>query len=162
MIRESIDPTDYSKSYLNTPQELGAGISWKIPNTSHTIAMDYKRVDSSELLKDTSIPYAITKDQNIFAIGYMYTANNWNIKAGYKYASDLYVDNSNDSATNVFMYLLYPYYANSHYTLGGSYSFSDKLSVDTALMYGYSSKTVDNVKIKINPLSVSLGLNYKF
>lgn len=160
MVYESTDPTDYYAGYLNSPQEIGVGISWKIPNTSHTIAMDYKKIDSSELLKDTSISELITKDQNVFAVGYMYSTENWSIKAGYKYVSDLYSDNL--SGDNLLMYLIYPYYANSNYTLGGNYTFADNLSVDTAMVYGHSSKSIENVNIKINSLSISLGLNYKF
>ena len=153
--KSKIEHSLSSDAYLNSPQEYGVGISWKIPNTPHTIAIDYKKVDSSNLLKD-NINTQYTKDQNVFGIGYMYGHDKWNVKVGYKYVSDLYKDKLSDTA------VLFPYSANSHYTVGGSYAFTDNFSIDAAFVYAQYDHSDGTFNIKMRPISISLGLNYNF
>ena len=156
---------DGDSANVNSPSEIGIGISWNIANTPHTIGLDYKKIDSSSLLEEGDWKGA--KDQDVVAIGYMYTANTWNARVGYKYVSDLYTfdDPVNDYAIG----MIYPFASTSHYTLGGSYKFSDNISADLAVVYATYEHTYNNVddtsddiKVESNPLSVSIGFNYTF
>ncbi len=159
-----IDSSDNSTYEINSASEIGIGVSWNIMNTPHQIAVDYKRVNSSEIVKDNFGNY--TQDQNVFAIGYMYNAKKWQARVGYRYVSALYTD-------KVDINFMLPYATTSHYTIGGSYYFSNNFSVDVAVLYAtyshsayYNASVYNDVNsvnsIDSKPVSVSLGINYTF
>ena len=66
--------------------------------------------------------------------------------------------------------MILPYSTTSHYTLGGSYIFSNSFSADCAFVYETDKNRYNNFdgvagdyrEVESNPLSLSLGLNYKF
>jgi len=147
---------------FNAAREIGLGMSWHIMNSAHHIALDYKKINSSEIAQDSQGKY--TQDQNVFAIGYEYDAKTWQARMGYKYISNLY-----DKVTNATMDLAYPFATTSHYTLGGSYQLNDDFSADVAVVYAKYNHTTDNYDgintyytVKNNPVSISLGINYTF
>ena len=150
---------------LNSPSEMGIGVSWNIANTPHTIGLDYKKIDSSSLINEEDSK--ITKNQDVIAVGYMYTASTWKARVGYRYVSDLYTfDNPDDDA---FIGMAYPFASTSHYTLGGNYQFTDNVSADLAMVYATYEHTYndidgtsDDIKVESTPLSVSIGVNYTF
>jgi len=150
--------------YINSPSEIGLGINWHIAHSAHTVGVDYKRIFSSELVQGASVN--ITKDQDVYAIAYSYNANSWTVRAGYRYVSELYVDNDAGAVLNI----IFPFSTTSHYTVGGSYTFSNAFSADCALVYATDKNRYNNFdgligdyrEIESNPLSISLGFNYKY
>ena len=153
----------HSDTYLNSASEIGIGASWNIANTAHTFALDYKRINSSEI---DIFKSDIIQDQDTFAVGYMYSADTWQMRLGYKYISDFY---TNDDTYAALYDYIFPYPTTSHYTLGGSYQFNNSFSTDIALMYAtYVNKTdyfdgnYVGLRTKNNPISISVGINYIF
>jgi len=146
---------------INSVSEVGIGVTWKLFDTPHKIAFDYKRIDSSELLIDGFASY--TQDQDVFAFGYEYEAAQWQIRGGYRYVSDLYRDNK------TVVDFVFPFVTTSHYTVGGSYMFYKSLSVDVALLYAtYERTTYDydgvntSYTVESDPISFSVGVDYTF
>jgi long-subunit fatty acid transport protein len=140
-IEHKLDPT----IYLNSPSEIGIGMSWQIFNTPHTFGIDYKKIDSSSLFASPSRESSLTKDQDVFAIGYIYTAKAWKARFGYKYVSDLYT--FNDNVNDYVRGMLLPYVSTSHFTLGGSYMLNDKISADLAIVYATYDHTYSNKSV---------------
>jgi long-subunit fatty acid transport protein len=149
---------------INSAAEIGIGASWNIMQTPHKIAIEYKRIDSSEVVMDNLENY--TQDQDVFALGYMYDTQQWQIRAGYKYVSDLNDDSFSDAMLDIIM----PFNTTSHYTIGGSYQFSESFSGDVAVLYATYHHTTnyyeDGVStaytVDSKPISLSLGINYTF
>ncbi len=135
---------------LDSTAELGFGVHWKIFNTNSSIGVDYKKVYSSKIYLK---PYF--SDQNIYAIGYSYDTKIWSLRTGYRYVSFLY---RNDLLAGS-----YPFESKSHYTIGGTYHFTNHFSTDVAVEYAPYSKTIsDNSNLTADDTSFSLGLNYTF
>jgi len=149
---------------INSASEIGIGASWNILNSPHMVAVDYKRINSSEMISDVSNIETFCKDQNVFAIGYMYDAKKWQARVGYKYVSSLY------TGTNSFIDVIFPFATTSHYTVGGSYMFNNSFSVDMSMLYATYNKDsyfdddgdIIAYNVNSNPISLSLGLNYTF
>ncbi len=120
--------------HLDQPAEYGIGISYS--SAGHTIALDYKRIAWSDAAGYKAFEW---DDQNIFALGYQYTQENWAIRLGYNHATTPIVESTNP-AINMFNLLGFPATAEDHYTVGGSYTFSDTLTLDLALVYSPKSK----------------------
>lgn len=145
---------------INTPSELGFGVSWDIFKSGHTVGIDYKRINASDIFE---IPGGgmTMEDQDVFALGYAYKADTWALRAGYCYVSDLY---DLDNAAELVVYM--PYNTTSHFTLGGSYRFNEMLSGDLALVYGSDNKSYTAgagiVEIEDDQTSATIGVNYLF
>jgi len=90
--------------YINSPSEIGIGLSWKIFGSPNSIGIDYKKIYSSKVFVSSGSAL-FTKDQNSFAIGYSYDTKKWSLRAGYKYISELYGENE--------MFLLFPFESKS-------------------------------------------------
>jgi len=128
-------------SELDTPSILGLGVSYEI--AGNTIAFDYKKIGygSAKGLEDFG-----WEDQNVFALGYEYAADVWAVRVGYNYGAQPIALDSNAplaSGGNTTMGSLaaFPGVTEAHYTLGGSYSFNEKVSLDAAFVYGTGSAT---------------------
>lgn len=145
---------------INTPSELGFGVSWDIFKSGHTVGVDYKRINASDIFE---IPGGgmTMEDQDVFALGYAYEADTWALRAGYCYVSDLY---DLDNAAELVVYM--PYNTTSHFTLGGSYRINEMLSGDLALIYGSDNKSYTagggTVEVENDQTSATIGVSYLF
>jgi len=120
---------------LEQPAEMGVGFSYV--SGEHTIAFDYKKIQWSKAQGYKDFGW---KDQNVYALGYKYTQDNYSISAGYNYAKSP-ISEGSDPVFNTLNILGFPGTAKQHYTLGGSYKVSEAFSVDLA--YVYSPKASD-------------------
>lgn len=114
---------------LEQPAEIGVGIAYVMGQ--HTLAFDYKKVKWSEAKGYQDFGW---EDGDVYSLGYQYTQNNWALRAGYNYSSSVVVEGP-DPRLNFFNLLGFPATAERHYTLGGSYAFSDQFSLDLAYVY---------------------------
>lgn len=172
---------------LEQPAEIGVGIGYKIDQ--HTFAFDYKQIQWSDAKGYKDFGW---EDQDVFAFGYSYAQDNWVFRAGYNHASHPISEapsgpqviapgsyaQAGGNALNLFNLLGFPATAEDHYTIGGSYSFTDSLAVDLAYVYAPETETTMNTIVGINPMtgdmytgpstvyhtenSVSVQLSYKF
>ncbi len=162
----------YTNNKLSTPAEIGIGASYNMGE--HTIAIDYKQIKWSDAEGYKDFEW---DDQNVISLGYEYNAKNWALRAGYNYASSpiseqsqTYVNSAGLSGgtINTFNLLGFPAIVQSHYAIGGSYSISDKASVDLALTYAaeetntYKNFLNQDITTKHSQTGVSAQLNYNF
>ncbi len=151
---------------LEQPEEYGIGIAYEVDG--HTVAFDYKKVNWSSAKGYGDFGW---EDGDVYALGYQYAEDNWAVRAGYNHSKSVVVEGM-DPRLNFFNLLGFPATAEDHYTLGGSYEFSNSFSVDLAYVYApkttetfsaaglglpFASLTTDHVED-----SVSFQLNYKF
>jgi len=150
---------------LEQPEEYGVGISYM--TGPHTVAFDYKNINWSGAKGYGDFGW---DDSDVFALGYQYSQNNWALRIGYNHA-DSAVKELMDSRLNFFNLLGFPANAEDHYTMGGSYEFSETFSVDMAYVYGdKATDTFDISGLGMFPTistshredSLSLQLVYKF
>ncbi len=158
---------------LEQPAEFGVGIAYVYEN-QHTFAFDYKRVKWSDTDGYGDFGW---DDGDVYAFGYQYEQDNWAFRAGYNHSDSVVVDTGAGSvsaaaaAINFFNLLGFPANSEDHYTLGGTYGFSESISIDLA--YVYSPKTTDTFNIAAMGMfpeistshredSVSFQLAYKF
>jgi len=172
---------------LEQPAEIGVGIGYKIGQ--HTFAFDYKQIQWSDAKGYQDFGW---EDQDVFAVGYQYAQDNWVLRAGYNHASNPITEspsggpvqsptmagypNAGGDAINLFNLLGFPATAEDHYTIGGSYAFTDSFAIDLAYVYAPETKTTMNTIVGINGTdlltgpstvyhtenSLSFQLSYKF
>jgi len=148
---------------LEQPVEIGVGIAYVMGQ--HTFAFDYKQIKWSDAKGYDLFAW---EDQDVYAFGYQYTQDNWALRAGYNYAS--HPISSADEFTNTFNILGFPATAEQHYTVGGSYGFTDSFSLDLAYVYAPETETtMDGMVMGGAPATVyhtenslSFQLTYKF
>jgi len=172
-------PAGYTNNKLSTPAEIGVGVSYKL--AAHSIALDYKQIKWSSAKGYQDFGW---DDQNVFALGYEYAAKSWAARAGYNYAKSPISEQStnftpagdtsfnsagiNGSTANTLNLLGFPATTTSHLTLGGTYGFNEKASVDLAFVYApqvedtYTNFANQDITTKHSQKSVSVGLNYNF
>jgi len=151
---------------LEQPAEMGIGIAYVIGQ--HTFAFDYKKIKWSDAKGYSDVEW---EDQNVYAVGYQFTQDNWALRLGYNQAKSTVVETKNPSI-NMFNLLGFPATQEKNYTLGGTYTFSEEFSIDLAYIYAdNSTKTFDISQLKMgmdsittdhSEQSVSFQLNYKF
>ena len=155
---------------LEQPAEIGVGFSYV--SGQHTIAFDYKKIKwgSAKGYKDFG-----WTDQDVYAVGYKYTQNNWSASLGYNYGKTPISEGTNPTY-NTLNLLGFPATAEQHYTIGGSYSFTKAFSVDLSYVYapktsqtfdisafqGLSNWNPDSITTDHTESSVSFQLVYKF
>jgi len=127
---------------LATPASFGIGASYNM--NEHTIAIDYKLIQygSADGLDDFG-----WEDQSVYAIGYEYATTGWALRAGYNYGAspintDVAADGSNQEVVMGSL-IQFPGVTESHYSLGGTYEFSEKVSMDLAYVYATGSASAD-------------------
>ena len=175
------------KDTLEQPAEVGIGIGYTI--SKHTFALDYKNIKWSDAKGYKDFGW---EDQDVIAVGYEYTQDNWKVRLGYNHASNPLQEaqsgpavihpgsyaQAGGNALNLFNLLGFPATAEDHYTLGGTYAFSENFSVDLAYVYAPKTTTTMNTIVGLNPQngdmytgpskvehtesSVSFQLNYRF
>jgi len=159
--------------HLEQPAEIGVGLSYSIDQ--HTFAFDYRKVKWSQAKGYKDFGW---EDQDIYAFGYEFTQDNWALRAGYNYSSSAVVAITGgatqpaSAALNFFNLLGFPATSEQHYTLGGSYEFTENFSLDLAYVYSPSSdKTFDigglgmgipSLTTNHKENSFSFQLTYKF
>ena len=129
---------------LEQPSEFAIGASYQI--SGNTIALDYKKIawGSAKGYKDFK-----WEDQNVIALGYEYAAKGWALRAGYNYASNPIKEQTaasmqtdyDGAVINYFNMAGFPATVESHYTVGGTYNFSDAVGLDLAFVYAPKTST---------------------
>ena len=152
--------------HLEQPAEIGVGIAYVMGQ--HTFAFDYKQIQWSDAKGYQDF---LWEDQDIYALGYQYTQDNWALRAGYNHASSAVVETMNP-AMNMFNLLGFPATSEDHYTVGGTYAFNQQFSVDIAYVYSPESTMtfdvsalqmgLDSVTTDHSEDSLSFQLTYKF
>lgn len=135
---------------LEQPAEIGVGIGYTFDG--HTIALDYKQIKWGEAKGYKDFGW---EDQNVFAVGYQYKQDNWAFRLGYNHASHPITEaqsgpnvihpgnyaQGGGNALNLFNLLGFPATAENHYTIGGTYRFSDAFALDAAFVYAPKTTT---------------------
>ena len=130
----------YAGDVLEQPAEFGIGMAYE--TGAHTIAFDYKNVQWSSAQGYGDFGW---EDQDVYAVGYQYSQDNWALRLGYNYASSAVVEQSGaamtdaafaaQSANNFFNLLAFPATAEQHYTFGGTYALTEAFAIDLAYVY---------------------------
>ncbi|MGB5505810.1 MAG: porin [Sulfurovum sp.] len=150
---------------LEQPSEYGVGIAYQMQG--HTFAFDYRKIQWSDAKGYEAFGW---DDSDVYAFGYAYTENEWTVRLGYNYASSAVVETM-DPRLNFFNLLGFPATAEKHYTIGGSYVFSDSFSVDLAYVYqDENTETYDvsglgfpsTISTDHSENSIAFQLAYKF
>ena len=153
--------------HLDQPAEYGIGISYS--SNGHSIAIDYKRIAWSDAAGYREFKW---EDQDVFAVGYQYARDNWALRLGYNHATSPISEQLNP-AINVFNLLGFPATAEDHYSMGGSYTFSESFTADIAVVYSPKSEKSFNITglgipgnnlivNKHTETSISMQVTYKF
>ncbi len=161
----------YTNTELSTPAEYGVGVSYA--TAGHTLAIDYKNIawSDAEGYKDFS-----WEDQDVIAVGYEYKTDKWAARAGYQYAKAAVQDNVNAPGIatgpanlgNTFNLLGFPGTAESHITLGGTYAFNEKISLDLAYVHAleteetYTNFVGQDITTKHSEDGYSFQVNFAF
>ena len=114
----------------------------------HTFAFDYKQIQWGDATGYKDFGW---EDQDVYAIGYQYTQDNWALRAGYNHASHPIAElNTNVAGSpypmagyviNTFNILGFPATAEDHYTIGATYAVNDTFSIDLAYVYADETST---------------------
>jgi long-chain fatty acid transport protein len=167
---------------LEQPAEFGIGVSYVFG--PHTVAADYKNIKWSDATGYKEFGW---DDQDVFAIGYQYAMDNWAIRVGYNHASSAVVEADTTSsaqaaaagsALNFFNLLGFPATVEDHYTIGGTYRFSEQLALDLAYVYAANNEEtfatpafagnppagfgVESITTEHSESSLSFQLTYNF
>ena len=133
--------TGATQSKLDTPAVVGVGLGYKFGES--TITFDYKNIAYSSAKGFEDFEW---EDQSVFALGYEYDTGAWAARVGYNYGkSPLPNDTVTNAATSTTLgsMMQFPAVAESHITLGGSYSLTEQMSVDASFMYATGSQEAD-------------------
>ncbi len=148
---------------LEQPEEYGVGIAYAMGQ--HTFAFDYKKIKWSEAEGYGDYGW---DDSDVYAVGYQYTENEWAVRLGYNHASSAVVETEN-SLFNMLNLLGFPATAEDHYTVGGSYQFTNAFSLDLAYVHSPSNTETFSIAPMGSTIStdheensVSFQLAYKF
>jgi len=160
-------------NHLEQPAEIGVGIAYTMG--AHRFAFDYKNIQWSKAKGYQDFGW---EDQDVYAAGYEYSQDNWALRLGYNHASHPIPEMpamvpSNPypvagGATNLFNILGFPATAEDHYTIGGTYAFNEKMSLDLAYVYAPKTTTTMNTGIfgpatvEHTENSLSFQLTFKF
>ncbi len=155
---------------LEQPSEYGVGIAYT--TGQHTFAFDYKKMNWSDAKGYKDFGW---EDSDIYAFGYQYAQDNWELRAGFNYGKSAVVEQAQDgtalpSLNNTLNLLGFPATSEKHYTFGGSYGFTEQFSLDLAYVYSpTSTKTFSTAGFPMSSVttdhtehSVSFQLAYKF
>ena len=145
---------------LEQPAEIGVGFAYVYGG--HSFAFDYRNVQWSDARGYQDFGW---EDQDVYAFGYQYAQDNWAIRLGYNHASNPLTEapsgpqviapgnyaQAGGNALNLFNLLGFPATAEDHYTLGGTYEFSETFSLDLAYVYAPKTTTTMNTIVGLNP-----------
>ena len=151
--------------YLDQPSEIGVGLGYK--TGQHIFALDYKKIKWSDARGYKDFGW---EDQDVYALGYQFKNGKWKYRAGYNYASSPVTEQAATPAglaTNLFNLLGFPATAETHYTIGTGYEFSDNFYVDCAYVYAPETTKTMNTSfgtstVKHSESSLSVQVSYRF
>lgn len=114
---------------LEQPAEYGVGASYVMD--VHTFAVDYKNINwaGAKGYKDFE-----WKDQSVIALGYAYDAGKWTGRLGYNHGNNPIEENTNP-AIDALNLVGFPAIVETHFTVGGTYEFSEATALDLAYVY---------------------------
>lgn len=150
------------KDNLEQPAEFGIGIGYTMDQ--HTFAVDYKKIKWSDANGYKEFGW---EDQSVIALGYQYKRDNWAFRAGYNHASHPISEapsgpqvitpgnyfQAGGNALNLFNLLGFPATAEKHYTVGGTYHFSDSFALDLAYVYAPETEVTMNTIVGFDTMS---------
>lgn len=155
---------------LEQPVEFGAGVSYAIDG--HTFAFDYKRILWGSAQGYENFGW---EDQDVYSAGYEFVSSGWQFRLGYNYAkspiNELKWNKDGGAALNMFNLLGFPATIVQHCTVGGTYAFSDALSLDAAYVYAPEVEEQFTSATQYGPVeigskhrqsSISLQINFAF
>jgi long-chain fatty acid transport protein len=157
---------------LEQPAELGAGVSYKMGNS--TFGIDYKQIKWSDAKGYKDFGW---DNQDVWMFGYQYAQDNWALRAGYNHASSPIKDQGYaGTLANILNELGFPAIVEDHYTVGGSLAFSKTTSLDLAYVYspevtneygimvqtGPSTFAPSTIKTKHSQQAATVQLNFNF
>ena len=145
---------------LEQPAEIGIGIAYSMG--AHSFAFDYRNIKWSDAQGYQDFGW---EDQDVYALGYQYSQDNWVLRLGYNHASNPIAEapsgpqviapgsyaQAGGNALNLFNLLGFPATAEDHYTLGGTYLFSKVFSLDLAYVYAPKTTTTMNTIVGVSP-----------
>ena len=151
--------------HLEQPAEFGVGLAYTMGG--HSIAFDYKKIQWSSAKGYEDFGW---EDQSVYAIGYQYIQDNWALRLGYNHASSPLTEMQSGpqviapgnywmaggNAVNLFNLLGFPATAENHYTIGGTYEFSEVFALDLAYVYAPKTTTTMNTIVGVNPMTGDL------
>ncbi len=145
---------------LEQPAEFGVGVAYVYGG--HSFAFDYRNIQWSDARGYQDFGW---EDQDVYAFGYQYAQDNWAIRLGYNHASNPLTEapsgpqviapgsyaQAGGNALNLFNLLGFPATAEDHYTVGGTYEFSETFALDLAYVYATKTTTAMNTIVGLNP-----------
>lgn len=163
-----------SNTELDTPQTISAGVSYNFLK-NHTVALDYKNIayGSAKGFDDFN-----WNNMNVIALGYEYAAESWAVRVGYNHGDQpietdfdtTFADGGLSFGQALGSLMMFPGVTEDHYTVGGSYAFSEKVSLDAAFVYGTGSAKLEvpaslgggSLEATNDQISLTAALNYNF
>lgn len=160
---------------LSTPATMGVGASYAFG--ANTVALDYKQIKWEDTKGYADFGW---KNQDVIALGYQYTAKTWVGRLGYNYAKSPIeaaglgatpATMQQGTMTNMFNLVGFPAIVQSHMTVGGSYSLSERTAVDLAYVYSPETSAKfdimtaggpSTIETKHSQQALSAQLSYKF
>jgi len=175
---------------LEQPAVWGAGIAYTTGPWMATV--DYKNIKWGDAKGYKEFGW---EDQSVVALGIKYTGNGYWLGAGFNHGSNPIKKNSASGALtpgtaqaagatlNMFNYLFFPATVENHFTLGGGYKLTSKMTIDAALTYapevsdtvsalGFSNANDGNpannapvavdMKTKHSQVAYTVSLRYEF
>ncbi len=160
---------------LDQPEERGVGVSYNMG--ANTISADYKNIAWADAAGYGDFGW---NNQDVYALGYEYTADAWALRLGYNYAKSpiteqAYTADGSGSVKNFFNLAGFPGVVETHYSLGGAYNISKDFSLDGALIYAPETTNTYDVSavgrkpagtysatVKHSQTGVTIAGTYKF
>ena len=157
-----------SNTDLDTPQSITAGVSYNFMK-NHTVALEYRNLAYGSAAGFDDFGW---EDMNVIALGYEFAADTWAVRAGYNHGDqpiNLDPTTATEMMGSVGSLMMFPGVTEDHYTVGGSYTFSEKTSLDAAFMYATGEASIDNLmgsgynlSATNDQISATVALNYNF
>ncbi len=147
-------------NHLEQPAEIGVGIAYIMG--AHSFAFDYRNIQWSDAQGYQDFGW---EDQDVYAVGYEYVQENWALRLGYNHASHPIAEapsgpqmitpgnyaQAGGNALNLFNLLGFPATAEDHYTVGGTYAFTESFALDLAYVYAPETETTMNTIVGLDP-----------
>ena len=154
-----------SDSTLATPSVIGLGVNFDFG--ANTVAFDFKRLGYGSAKGFEDFDWV---DQNVFALGYQYAAEAWEVRAGINYGdSPLGSDGTTPRGLQTSLNL-FPAVTTTHYTLGGTWNIDESNSLDLGVVFatGEQKETFGTAPFDYdmtatnNQTSAAVGYTYNF
>jgi len=128
---------------LEQPEERGVGIAYEMG--ASTLTADYKTIFWGDAKGYSDFGW---ENQDVYALGYEYSAKSWAFRAGYNYAKSPIIEQNGakgmtaqgpqgyvGAVKNFFNMAGFPGIIETHYTIGGAYNISESLTLDGSFIY---------------------------